>query len=225
MIDTLDLVNNRTDKNVAILKSALSNIPIVGNLLAEIMGSLIPNQQMDRVIRCITELVEISKRNETEIRDINKFFDKIKEKPINTLLFEQMVRYASQTESMIEHHCYAYYVFNAINDPRMEDVGKASVLRLISEFNEVEIILLLYLGNKDNSEFYEKYKNFIDRRSNYDSDEDKNFNAMQDAYLNNILVKGLSTAVDDPNKGVSSFHLLPFGQIVCEALFDEKYFI
>lgn len=52
MPDTNSLDSNITDKKVSILKAALSSIlpGFAGSLISEIVGSLIPNQQMDRVV-------------------------------------------------------------------------------------------------------------------------------------------------------------------------------
>ncbi len=33
-----------------------------------------------------------------------------------SLLFENAIFYSMQTESLIKHHCYAFYVFNAIEN-------------------------------------------------------------------------------------------------------------
>jgi hypothetical protein len=53
---------------------------------------------------------------------------------------------------------------------------------------------------------------------------DKRFNAMQDSYINNLVVYGIATCTGDPKRGNSSFSLLPYGKLVIEALFDENFF-
>lgn len=64
MPDVNSLDSNKTDKNVSLLKFAISAIlPCgAGNILSEIIGSIIPNQQMDRVIEVIKELNSIVDR-------------------------------------------------------------------------------------------------------------------------------------------------------------------
>ena len=47
---------------------------------------------------------------------------------------------------------------------------------------------------------------------------------MQDSYLNNLVVYGIATCTGDPKKGQASFKLLPYGQVIYESIFDEKFF-
>lgn len=52
----------------------------------------------------------------------------------------------------------------------------------------------------------------------------KLFNAMQDSYLNHLVVYGIATCTGDPKKGQSSFKLLPYGQVIYQSIFDENFF-
>lgn len=74
---------------------------------------------------------------------------KNKDRQKNSLLFENAIFYSMQTESEIKHHCYAFYVFNAIEKFNISDIQKEQVLKSISLLNESEILLLIYLGRME----------------------------------------------------------------------------
>lgn len=158
--------------------------------------------------------------------ELQQRLEKIKTDKKSSLLFENAIFYSMQTESEIKYHCYAFYVFNAIENFSIPDIQKEQVLKSISLLNETEILLLIYLEHIsfEESDFHKKYADYIDRHSACGDEDDKIFNAMQDSYLNNLVVYGIASAKDDPKKGPSSFYLLPYGHIVYDAIFDEEYF-
>src|SRR5262245_42635780 len=46
------------DYGVAVLKGALGAVPLFGSLMAELLGTTIPNRRMDRVERVLASLAE-----------------------------------------------------------------------------------------------------------------------------------------------------------------------
>src|SRR5574344_1981084 len=139
-IETSNLDYNRKDKNVFLLKTFIKTAfpGGIGDGLAEIVGSLIPNQQMDRVIRCLRQVVELAENDHKKIEDWLKLI-----KQNNLLLFEQTVRYSSQTESDIKLHCYAFFIYNVVNTKSKDEIEEETILRTISELNEYEILHLI----------------------------------------------------------------------------------
>lgn len=95
-------------------------------------------------------------------------------------------------------------------------------------FEITKSLLLIYLWHDgvlfEESDFHKKYAEYIDRHSACGNEDDKIFNAMQDSYLNNLVVYGIAAAKGEPKKGPSSFYLLPYGHIVYDTVFDEEYF-
>ncbi|QNO13362.1 hypothetical protein HYG86_00535 [Alkalicella caledoniensis] len=51
--NSLDLQNNSRDYTTSLLKSTFGAIPIVGPAAQELLGIVIPNQRMDRVVRFV----------------------------------------------------------------------------------------------------------------------------------------------------------------------------
>lgn len=229
MPDTNSLDSNTIDKKVAILKAAISSIlpGFAGNLISEIVGSLIPNQQMDRVVECLKEINSIVEENSTRIRNVEELLSKITASKSNLLLFEQTIRYSSQTESLIKHHSYAYFIFNVILEKEYDEGEKEYVLKIISELNEIEILLLIALENVehslDESAFYNKYGKFIQRKSEFGSQEEKDFNSLQDAYFCDLVIKGLAIGTG-AGDGIHKYGITSFGTIVYNAIYDEKFF-
>lgn len=212
----------------SVISTACSSIPIIGTGIAEAINFFIPDNRKERIVSFIKELAGCISKLEKQITMLDEWKEKITKDKQDALLFENALLYSMQTESKIKHHCYAFYIFNAIMNSDIEDIQKEAVLKTISLLNETEVLLLIYLGQDKylfaESDFHKKYGKFVDRHSVCGNDADTIFNAMQDSYLNNLVVYGIATAKNDPEKGPSSFALLPYGDIVYEAIFDEEYF-
>lgn len=226
------LDENKKDKFFEITKSSITTacsfIPFIGTGVAEVINFFIPDNRRERVVNFIKELSDCVVSQKKQIMELQQWLEKIKTYKKSSLLFENAIFYSMQTESEIKHHCYAFYVFNAIENSSISDIQKEPVLKSISLLNETEILLLMYLGYDsfcfEESDFHKKYADYIDRHSACGNEDDKIFNAMQDSYLNNLVVYGIAAAKNDPKKGPSSFYLLPYGHIVYDAVFDEEYF-
>lgn len=230
-LDTSQLDSNKTDKNVFLLKESIKAIipSALGEVFSEIIGSIIPNQQEERVINFIKKLAQIVESNNERINNIEGWINQIKANKFNILLFEQSVRFSAQTESDIKHHCYAYFIYNTINDKNNENFQKEKILRTISILNELEILHLIGIGQTEilfqQSDFRKKFGKYIDVHSaTSDNLEDKKFNAMLEAYLNELIVQGLAIAKGELKRGDSSLYLSEYGRIVYDAILDENYF-
>ena len=227
-----NLDETKEDKLLEITKSTITTacnfIPFIGTGITEVINYFIPDNRRERVVDFIKQLADYVSKHDKQIMELQQWLEKIKTDKKSALLFETAIFYSMQTESQMKHHCYAFYVFNAIENSSISDIQKEHVLRTISLLNETEILLLIYLGQDgalfEDSDFHKKYADYIDRHSSCGDEDDKIFNAMQDSYLNNLVAYGISAAKDDPKKGSSSFYLLPYGHIVYDAVFDEEYF-
>ena len=226
-INTLD--SNRTDKNVTLLKVFISSLlpGAAGNLLSEIVGTLIPNQQMERVGDFIKELNKEVEENAKKIKNIEELLSKIYSSKANLLLFEQAIRYSAQTESLIKHHSYAYFIFNLIAEKEYDEIEKEYILKTISELNEIEILLIITLENidliLDESTFYDKYGKFIQRQSDFGCLEEKDFNSLQDAYFCDLVIKGIAVGTG-AGEGIHNYGITSFGAIIYNAIYDETFF-
>lgn len=182
---------------------------------------------MDRVIEVIKELNSIVEENSKKINNIEELLSKIHSSKANLLLFEQAIRYSAQTESLIKHHSYAYFIFNLLLEKEYDEVEKEYILKTISELNEIEILLIIALENIEltlnESSFYDKYGKFIQRKSECESQEEKDFNSLQDAYFCDLVIKGIAEGTGS-GQGIHNFGITRFGTIVCRAIYDERFF-
>lgn len=227
-----DLDENRTDKSLSITQSIINTacgfIPCIGTGVAEFINHFIPDSRRDRIVSVIKELAIIVESQGKDIEELKMWIENIKASKMSSLLFETALLNSIKTESKIKFHCYAYYIYSIIDNTDFEDTQKEALLQTIEKLNEYEILHIIYLGHEkylfQESEFHKKYGHYVDRHTACGTDEDKRFNAMQDSYLNNLVVYGIATCTGDPKRGNSSFSLLPYGKLVFESLFDESFF-
>jgi len=231
-MDLQGLDENKCDKVLSITQSvintACSFIPYIGTGVSEFINNFIPDNRTERIVSVIKELAFIVESQGKDIEELKMWIENIKASKMSSLLFETALLNSMKTESKIKFHCYAFYIYSIIDSEKFEDTQKEALLQTIEKLNEYEILHIIYLGYEKylfhESEFHKKYGQYIDRHSACGSDEDKRFNAMQDSYLNNLVVYGIATCTGDPKRGNSSFSLLPYGELVFEALFDEIFF-
>lgn len=231
-MDLQDLDENKCDKVLLITQSvintACSFIPYIGTGVSEFINNFIPDNRRERIVSVIKELAFIVESQGKDIEELKMWIENIKVSKMSSLLFETALLNSMKTESKIKFHCYAFYIYSIIDSKKFEDTQKEALLQTIEKLNEYEILHIIYLGHEkylfQESEFHKKYGQYVDRHTACGTDEDKRFNAMQDSYLNNLVVYGIATCTGDPKRGNSSFSLLPYGELVFEALFDENFF-
>ncbi|MCI7435958.1 MAG: hypothetical protein MSH22_05100 [Spirochaetia bacterium] len=220
-----DKKNETTQK---IISSVFGAIPYIGPAVSEIINSYIPDNRRERVVAFIKELVLIVEQQGKQISELQEWLERIKTNKKSLLLLETALLNSMQTESQIKLHSYAYYVFNFVDNTQISDIQKEAILNTLSKLNEVEILHIISLEQDkfifEESDFHKKYGEYVDRHTACGDEEDELFNAMQDSYLNNLVVYGIATCTGDPKKGQASFKLLPYGQVIYESIFDEKFF-
>ena len=163
----------KKDKILEITKSSItatcSFIPFIGTGIAEVINYSILDNRRERVLNFIKELSDCVVSQKKQIMELQQRLEKIKTDKKSSLLFENAIFYSMQTEVEIKYHCYAFYVFNAIENFSIPDIQKEQVLKSISLLNETEILLLVYLGQNralfEDSDFHKKYTYYIDRHS------------------------------------------------------------
>ena len=205
-----------SDKIASLLKGFLGGIPYVGSMANEIVSWLIPNQRMDRVCNFIKQLAS----QVTKLEDYQKtWIEKLKNSKNDLLLFELAVRYSLETNSAIKHHCYAYYVFNTIQNKKYKDIQHEKILRTLAELTEEEILQLIRinspkeafdfskdLGNKTSKAFYEEYMMTLDQKG-----------------LISIAMKYSGSKLPLDKNG-DDITITDYGCVVLDAIYDEDFF-
>lgn len=150
--------SNRIDIIVAGLKSIAGPIPIVGSLVSEAIGSLIPNQRMDRIARYVSILEQkIASLEKDQI--VSRFSN-----PGFIDLFEDSLLQAIRalTNERLQH--IAVIVRNGISDEQQEYERHKLFLRLLGELNDIEVIILqsyLYDTLGGENEFHRKHNGVL----------------------------------------------------------------
>ena len=152
--DPNELKPNWVDYSVAGTRSGLSLVPIVGPLFAEIFGTIIPNQRLDRVVKFVAELNRKVDLKEKRLSDA----------PVNdeefTDLVEEAFRQAARSLSDERRSYIATLVANGMNSENIELAESKHLLRMLSELSDVEVIWLRYYRHPTiggDEEFREKH--------------------------------------------------------------------
>lgn len=225
------LKTNKNDVILSILKGLLGIVPYAGSALGEIIAWSIPNQRIDRACAYLEQLAnQISKISDIQ----NSWIEKLKSSRSNLLLFELATKYSIETNSNILHHCYAYFIFNAIENKTLEDSRNEKLLQTLSELKEEEIIHLIKFSQYKVlgflSEFDDKYEKIIMPKSQTDHiTENDIHNAFRDQYILTLELKGLITIIMK-NNGTKlpisdkDVHITDYGRLLVEAIYDEEFF-
>lgn len=229
--DGISLKNNRTDIITAALKSAVGIAPYVGGALSEIVSLCIPNQRMDRVETFLKKLaMQIARLEEQQ----NEWMEKLKSSKGNLLLCELAIRYSAETNSETLHHCYAYYVFNAVQNKTLEDSRSEKLLRTLSELTEEEVIHLINFseakGLWTSDDFDKKYGKIISPKSQTGNNAEKGIHkAFRDEYIITLEQKGLVAIVMKLTGtkfpiGTNDVSITDYGELLVKAVYDESFF-
>jgi hypothetical protein len=145
---SLQLGPNAVDYRVAFYKSILGNIPLLGGLLAEVVGAIIPEQQNDR-LRQFVEAIE------AKIQDLDpeQVETRFQEPEFIDLLQEsltQAVRAVAQER--IEH--IAEIVHQSLSDQDHRYIHFKKLLYILKELNNLEVLMLCMYGRRQDNDFW-----------------------------------------------------------------------
>lgn len=140
-------------------KAALGAVPFAGSLLAEIAGSIIPNQRIDRIV-AFAEVLE-SKLSEVDRRLMraalaNENF---------TDLMEEALRQVARSVSLERKAHIAALLVNGLNADKISYIESKHLLKILGEVNDVEIIRLgshLYETFGSGKEYWAKHSKVLE---------------------------------------------------------------
>ncbi|MDD2732340.1 MAG: hypothetical protein PHF56_00240 [Desulfuromonadaceae bacterium] len=150
------MTTQKTDIAAIIGKGLLGAIPFVGPLAAEIVGSIIPNQRIDR-IESLLRLLEAKIADEQKA----KIQERITE-PESVDLIEDGFIQASRALSEERKEYIASLLKNSLTDEALKHIEYKRLLSILGELNDLEVLLLkshcLYQGDSEFNEFWEKHE-------------------------------------------------------------------
>ena len=182
------LMDTKATDVIAILaKGGLGAIPFYGPIFAEIIGSLIPNQRIDRLFSFLKTLE--SKIDEKEKAKVEKRM--LEERSIDLMEDGFMQAARALSEERIAY--IASLLKNSLTDEDLEHIAYKKLLFLLDELNDFELLILkaysMPIGR--HGEFWSKHN--LNKSSVHlgSSQEEVDKNAIHETYLTNLTRLGL----------------------------------
>lgn len=152
------LKSQASDYVASAMRAALGAVPFAGSLLAEVAGTIIPSQRIDRVSRFAEHLEEkLSRLNQDFVRSqlTNENF---------TDLLEEGIRQAARSLSEERRKYLASVITNGLSSEDVEFFESKHLLRILGEINDVEVVILrfhLAPTMQGDEEFRKKHEDVI----------------------------------------------------------------
>jgi hypothetical protein len=145
-----ELKPGKADLVTAGLKSIVGAIPLVGALVSEIVGSVIPNQRLDRMADFVADLGEkLQDLSEEQVRQ-QMWLEE------NVDLFEESVIQAARAMSPERRRQIAALFKNGLTRTDLDHGHKKRLLGLLGELGDVELLILKYLDYETDQEGFEE---------------------------------------------------------------------
>ena len=171
-------------------KAILGAAPFVGPLLAELAGTIIPNQRLERITHFAALL-------EARIADIeeNLIREAFQDEEFTDLL-EGALHQAARATTEDRREYLASLIASSLTSEAIEHIESKHLLRLLGELNDIEIIWLrAYLRPTigGDEEFRSKHASVLERRIAYIgcSIEELDKHALQESYRDHLFDLGL----------------------------------
>jgi hypothetical protein len=140
-------------------KGLVGAIPFVGPLVAEIIGSIIPNQRIDRIETLL-------KMFEAKIHGLDR--EEIEKKlthPESIDLLEDGFLQASRALSDDRKDYIASLIKNSLTDEQLQHIEYKKVMSLLGQLNDIEVLMLKYhsflIDDENYQEFIENHEEVI----------------------------------------------------------------
>lgn len=188
MTNTLN--TNATDYVVATAKAALGMVPFAGSLLAELAGSVIPKQRIDR-------LVGFAQALESKIDDLDQDAVRAKLSDENfTDLLEESARQAAQSVTEQRRQYLATLIASGVTETQVSFVESRHLLRILSQINDIEIVWLRFYHHpfmQGDEEFRNTHAGILKPiAANFGSDQATlDQHALQENYIEHLISLGL----------------------------------
>ena len=223
------------DHIVSTVKGAIGAVPFAGPLLAEIAGSVIPNQRIDRLTRFAQLLGERLANVEEKVLSSNLT------NPEFTDAIEEALRQASRATTDQRLECISNVLYEGISQDEQDFVETKHLLRILNEINDVEVIWLINYSfnvpDDEKREFQEKHKEVLALRSLHmgQTREELDKAAIQESYKLHLERLGLfrsKLAIDsktkipefDKKEGFKrrGFEITPFGRLLVRHIWRNQ---
>ncbi len=137
-ITVYDTEEQSVDTLTGYVKGGIGAIPIAGPILAEMIGSLIPGQRMDR----ISDFLKVLDRKLGEMgEDINTLKSKMTDEGFLDLFSEASWQSTKATSNERKEYL-ASILINGLDDDNLDEIQKNIFLNIMNELNDIEVLIL-----------------------------------------------------------------------------------
>jgi hypothetical protein len=185
-----NLQSNTSDYVTSAAKAALGTVPFLGSLLAELAGTVIPNQRIERIVKFAQVLErKLSNLEEEFIRS------QISDEQFTDLL-EEGLRQAARSLTDERRDYITFVISNSLSSQDIEYTESKHLLRILDAINDIEVIWLRFYEDPvatSISEFGERHKHILQPViiSMGSSQAELDKEALQKSYLEHLTQLGL----------------------------------
>lgn len=205
------------DHVTSVVKGVVGAVPIVGPFFAEVVGTLVPNQRVDRIADFAQKL-----HDRIENLEDDTLRSRITDENFTDLL-EESLQQAARSTSDERREYIANLVASGINDDDIDYIENKHLLRILGELNDIEVIWLIayargfYLGTR--SEFQARHANVLAPTATHlgSSQPERDKEALQQSYKLHLERLGLLR----PNRN-TKYEIAPLGRLLVRQIGMEN---
>lgn len=182
---------NAIDWVAAIAKGTVGAVPIVGPIVAEVIGNLIPRQRVDRIVAFMQEL-------DRRLRETQQTQEEIRtrlEDPRALDLLEDGLHQAARAVSEERKQHIASIVADGLSSEDLDFLESKHLLSILSELNDIEVLVLAshsfeFRKQQGDSSEWRQVTSF-ERPTMASPQSVKDRYALQQSYRNHLMRLGL----------------------------------
>lgn len=181
---------NTSDYVTTAAKAALGAVPFAGSLLAELAGTIIPNQRVDRIVKFAHVL-------ERKLSALEEEFVRSQFRNENfTDLLEEALRQSARSLTDERRDYIAAVIANSLTSEEIEYNESKHLLRILNDINDIEVIWLKAAAHpfmNEQDEFAEKHQDVFTPINAYMGSQQKQTDkkALQKSYKEHLTQLGL----------------------------------
>lgn len=189
------LDSRHRDRLIPIAKGIVGACPVIGPMLAEVVGMAVPNQRVERILtfaRTLDERVRVTEDNLDRIKVYLRTDEGID-------LLEDGITQSARAVTSERQQRIAYLIANALTGDELRYQESKKLLNILREITDPEIMWLIYYSVPSTlgSDFHQRLRNthpeiFDPVYSSYGaSQNERDRGALQNSYKNTLIRFGL----------------------------------
>ncbi len=186
---------NARDRLVSVAKSSAGALPFVGNLVSEIMDTVVPNLRFERVV----SFLKVIDKKVGSLDEKFANFERHLKSEEGLDVFEEGILQASRAVSEERKQRLARLVARSLSSKEMKYAETRKLLNLYNELTDPEIVWLIYysldpvLGKGPHTNWAEMHPDILDPISKTMGAPQEQYEraALQDSYKSTLIRLGL----------------------------------